>query len=169
MNGEVEAKKQLDLVESGGTVTPSSKNKGQQNGMEGEGNTKTTFDDNNLNGNDNQNGCEFKRGGMCKKHGVKGTRTVKSTKVWNKRKDGTFAWVWKKQTVYTCAVEPDNREHPSPTSGMVTESDISTLGMENQTNGTTCEVFSGVVITGAGASLDRIEHEQKIGRISNAD
>ena len=64
-NGEVEAQKQLNLVESGGTVTPSSKNKGQQNGMEGEGNTKTTFDDNNLNGNNNQNGCEFKRGGIC--------------------------------------------------------------------------------------------------------
>ena len=124
MNGKLETKKQLNLVESGG-------------------------------------GCEFKRGGMCKKHGVKGTRTVKSTKVWNKRKDGTFAWVCKKQTIYTCAVEPDNREHPSPTSGMVTENDISTLGVGNQTNGTTCEVISGVVMTGAGANLDRTEHEQK--------
>ena len=68
-------------------------------------------------------------------------------------------------------MEPDNREHPSPTSGMATENDISALalGVENRTNGTTCEVFSGVVITGAGANLDRIEHEQKIGRISNAD
>ena len=59
LNGNLETKKQLNLVDSGGTVTPSSKNKGKQNGMEGEGNTKTTFDDNNLNGNNNQNGCEW--------------------------------------------------------------------------------------------------------------
>ena len=158
LNGDLETRKQLNRVESGGTVTPSSEKKGKQNGMEGEGNTKTTFEDNNLNG---TNGCEFKRGGVCKKHGVKGIRSVKSTKVWNKKKDGMFAWVWKKQTVYTCAVEPDIRGHPSPTSGMATENDISTQGMEKQTNGTTCGVFSGEIITGAGANLDRTEHEQK--------
>ena len=168
LTGESEAKNPTILVEPGGTVTPSGKIGVKQNGMEGEGNTKTTFDGSNQNGNIDSNVCEFKRGGMCKKHGVKGSRTVKSTKVWNKRKDGTFAWVWKKQTIYTCAVEPDSRERPSPTSGMVTESDISTLGVGNQTKGATCEVFSGVV-TRAGANLDRTEHEQKINRKSNED
>ena len=107
--------------------------------------------------------------GMCKKHGVKGTKSVISTKVWSKRKDGIFAWLWKKQTMYKCTVEPGIVERPSPTSCMVIENDISTQGMEKQTNGTTCEVISGVVITGAGANLDKKEHDQRIRRISNED
>ena len=46
--------------------------------------------------------CKHKRGGMCITHGTKGTKVMESVKVWSKKKDGLFGYVWKTRTKYVC-------------------------------------------------------------------
>ena len=54
--------------------------------------------------------CEFTRRGMCKTHGVKGTRTELKSKVWKKRKYDN-GYVTTKKIVYTCNVEKQTDVH----------------------------------------------------------
>ena len=46
--------------------------------------------------------CEFRRGGRCILHGVVGTKHVEKSKVWAKKRDGTFGWKQKTSTRYVC-------------------------------------------------------------------
>ena len=48
--------------------------------------------------------CNFKRGGMCVTHNVKGSKIPGSRKAWAKRKDGTFGWIYKKTIKYVCSL-----------------------------------------------------------------
>ena len=55
-------------------------------------------------GTDDSLACSYKKGGKCIKHGTKGTRMTNSVKVWTKKKDGLFAYVWKTKVSYVCHV-----------------------------------------------------------------
>ena len=46
--------------------------------------------------------CTFKRGGMCIIHNVVGSKFSVSRKDWAQKKDGTYGYVYKKITKYTC-------------------------------------------------------------------
>ena len=46
--------------------------------------------------------CTFRRGGMCNIHEVKGTRKLDSMKVWAKKKNGLFGYVWRNKVRYVC-------------------------------------------------------------------
>ena len=46
--------------------------------------------------------CNFKRGGWCRNHLVYGEKVLKSRKVWEQNRSGTFIWKYKKQATYVC-------------------------------------------------------------------
>ena len=46
--------------------------------------------------------CVFKRGGLCKIHGIVGQKVTRSGKKWVAKKNGIFGSVTSKSTVYIC-------------------------------------------------------------------
>ena len=58
--------------------------------------------------NENSNGdileCTFMRGGKCKQHGILGSRSTITKKVWAKKRDGTYAYQFKKTVKYECNI-----------------------------------------------------------------
>ena len=54
--------------------------------------------------------CVFKRGGLCKIHGIVGQKDTRSGKKWGAKKNGIFGWVTSKSTVYICKMgqSPEN-------------------------------------------------------------
>ena len=50
-------------------------------------------------------GCTFKRGGRCIIHGTMGAKFTDSIKVWTKKRDGLFGYVWKSKVRYECQYE----------------------------------------------------------------
>ena len=56
----------------------------------------------NKNGKPAKQNCEFRRGGMCITHGIVGAKYVEKSKVWTKKKDGTFGWKQRSITKYVC-------------------------------------------------------------------
>ena len=46
--------------------------------------------------------CVFKRGGLCKIHGIVGQTVKRSGKKWVAKKNGIFGWFMSKSTVYIC-------------------------------------------------------------------
>ena len=117
-----------------------------------------TKDDQNVNGgtnsekmNDVQNECDFKRGGMCRIHMVRGTKVVTKTREWVKRKNGLYGYVTKQLTTYKCSGSAVLRGHPSPT---VVEENVTgvdsglELGLNLPGDNLGCSVDTG----GAGAN-----------------
>ena len=54
--------------------------------------------------------CEFTRRGMCKRHGVKGTRIELKSEVWKKRRYN-YGYVTAKKIMYTCNIGKQNDIH----------------------------------------------------------
>ena len=63
--------------------------------------------------------CVFKRGGLCKTHGVMGRRNVKSKQVWKRKKDGTYGWITSKKVEYECEGLSNQMQPVSQSSGSV--------------------------------------------------
>ena len=63
--------------------------------------------------------CVFKRGGLCKTHGVMGHRNVKSKQVWKRKKDGTYGWITSKKVEYECEGFSNQMQPVSQSSGSV--------------------------------------------------
>ena len=69
-----------------------------------------------------QEPCSFKRGGMCSTHNRVGTRSIKQTKCWKKKKDGSFGYITSKKVVYTCEFN-EMRKPVIPVSCVISETD----------------------------------------------
>ena len=50
----------------------------------------------------NKEPCSYKRGGMCTTHNRVGTRSIKQTKCWKQKKDGSFGYITSKKVIYSC-------------------------------------------------------------------
>ena len=46
--------------------------------------------------------CSFKRGGMCIIHKKVGIKSIKQTRSWKKKKDGSFGYITSKKVSYSC-------------------------------------------------------------------
>ena len=125
--------------------------------MEKEGLGKTTFV---VRTDFNDEKCEFKRGGYCLRHKIRGSKSISTSQVMIQKKDGMYGWVTRRKTIYRCEMEPTKRLHQSPTDCEVKKNYISTQGLEKRTTnvGITSERISGVGLTWAGANLDRNDH-----------
>ena len=69
-----------------------------------------------------QEPCSFQRGGMCSTHNRVGTRSIKQTKCWKKKKDGSFGYITSKKVVYTCEFN-EMRKPVIPVSCVISETD----------------------------------------------
>ena len=107
------------------------------------------------------NECEFKRGGMCKTHLVKGMKVVTKSKEWVKMKNGLFGYVTKQLTTYRCSRSAVFMGQPSPT--IVSESGTeldSGLRLGQILPGDNPNWVCGVDIGGAGAIKDKSESSE---------
>ena len=140
------------------SVTPS----GGENSQPSSGESMTR-DDQSVNGGTNtekingvQNECDFKRGGMCRIHMVRGTKVVTKTREWVKRKNGLYGYVTKQLTTYKCSRSAVLRGHPSPTvveeNGTGVDSGLG-LGLNLPGDNLGCSVDTG----GAGANKEKSE------------
>ena len=81
--------------------------------------------------------CEFTRRGMCKRHGVKGTRIELKCKVWKKRKYD-YGYVTTKKIVYTCNIGKQTDIHTDKLEGKIVVPQskcASDLGSDNPQRG----------------------------------
>ena len=109
-------------------------------------------------GNMNISGCEFKKGGMCKIHQIKGEKIVTKIKEWVKKKNGLFGYVSKQQTTYRCSRRATIVGQPSPTDARdpIRELDSGLrLGVNLPGNNITWDC--GVDKGGAGANPEKSE------------
>ena len=49
--------------------------------------------------------CVFRKGGLCTTHNIVGTRSIRQTKSWKKKKNGTYGYITNKKVIYTCELE----------------------------------------------------------------
>ena len=102
--------------------------------------------------------CEFKRGGMCKIHLVRGEKIVTKSKEWVKKKNGLFGYVTKQLTTYKCSRSADIEGPPNPTIARVTMTELdSGLRLGENLPGDNLSWECGVGIGGAGANKDESE------------
>ena len=117
----------------------------------------------------NKQTCVFKRGGKCVQHDVVGKKRVKSTRIWDKNKNGIFGWKTRTKTTYVCRFEgvatpnvcidgtSDCQEGVAKSNSMSRGYGMETT-MSNNTaqGGPTTDQLSGVVnstrISGAGTT-----------------
>ena len=108
-----------------------------------------------------KNECEFKRGGMCKTHLVKGMKIVTKTKEWMKMKNGLFGYVTKQLTTYRCSRSAVIMGQPSPTIGRVTGKELdSGLWLGENLPGDNPNWECGVDVGGAGTIKDKSESSE---------
>ena len=60
-----------------------------------------------------ENECVFKRGGWCTTHNVAGMKKIVAKKVWARKRDGTFAYLFRNTTKYLCSENGRSRD-PGP-------------------------------------------------------
>ena len=74
--------------------------------------------------------CEFTRRGLCKTHGIKGTRTELKSKVWKKRKYD-YGYVTTKKIVFTCNIGKQTNAPINKLEVGIEASQTTTQGKEN--------------------------------------
>ena len=80
-------------------------------------------------------------GGWCKTHKMYGKKFITTSKEWRKKKDGTFAYMYKRKTNYTCigARGMENQFTPSLVTLGASNARITgrIIGVDGQTDGRT--------------------------------
>ena len=99
-----------------------------------------------------ENGCTFKHGGKCNKHGIMGEKKTVTKLVWQKTKYGTYKYVIKRQTSYSC-VKNKNMMHSSNASKVVdTEPRSSAVGNISESEVLIVHLHSGTNLLGISES-----------------
>ena len=108
-----------------------------------------------------KNDCEFKKGGVCKTHLVKGEKIVTKSKEWVRKKDGLFGYVTKQQTTYRCSRSAVIVGQPSPTIARETRNELdSGLWLGKSLPGDNLNWDCGVDIGGSGAKKEKSESSE---------
>ena len=118
-----------------------------------------TVDDQNTNSNGNLPDCTFKRGGRCNLHGLKGEKSTHTEKYWGKRRDGTFAWLFRKTVKYECKF---GKSIPASDSGSRSPNlDRSKCGIGNHANFGSSQISNW--ISGSGIRRGSASFESESG------
>ena len=84
--------------------------------------------------------CSYKRGGWCNVHNKVGIKSIRQSKCWKKKKDGSFGYVTSKKVEYKC--ESTTMRKPAlPTGSSISETD----GVQN--NGSNYTISTGLSST----------------------
>ena len=62
--------------------------------------------------------CVYKRGGLCTRHNVKGTKVLKVTRVWDKLKNGLYGYRTVRRMTYQCTSEQFGGDYLSTTTAV---------------------------------------------------
>ena len=105
-----------------------------------------------------KNDCEFKRGGMCKTHLVRGEKIVTKSREWVKKKNGLFGYVTKQLTTYRCSRSAVIEGPLSPTIARETMTELdSGLRLGEILPGDNLSWDCGAGLGGAVANKDKSE------------
>ena len=115
--------------------------------------------------------CTFMRGGKCNQHGVVGIKSTITKKVWAKKRDGTFAFQYKKAVKYDCKIGKCNPVTTSETSehdqlggsqcGMGDDSESGNSGIPDRISGV--GIRKGAANYGSESGMD---YESRIVRVT---